>query len=136
MHKLSTVTAGTLVIAIGVLHTVVGLALGAVPLRGIAADGYVGAVESSFDRMAIFWFLAFGLALMLAGEAFRAMERSGERVPARLGWMLAAISLLGAAAIPASGFWLGLGPAALVIVRGRRPASIGAPTSVSRSSSR
>ena len=126
MRRFSSIGAGSLVVAIGVLHTVFGLALGAAPLAGIAADGYVGAVEESFDRMAIFWVLAFGFALILAGESFRAIERRGDGVPRRLGWMLAAISLAGAAAIPASGFWLGLVPAALVLARPRAASGLSA----------
>lgn len=108
---------GTLMLAIGVLHTVVGVVLGWTPLVAIASDGYVGAVERSFDRMAIFWFLGFGFVLMLAGEAVRLLEDRGEPVPPRLGWILGAVSGLGAAAIPASGFWLGLLPAGLIVWR-------------------
>jgi hypothetical protein len=113
------VTAGAIVIAIGTLHTVIGLALGASPLMDIVRGGYVGAIDGHFDRMAIAWFLFFGFALMLAGDAFRAVERSASGAPARLGWALGAISLVGATAMPVSGFWLGLIPAAMIVRRAR-----------------
>ncbi len=115
---------------IGVLHTVVGLLLGATPLAAIVSAGYVGAVDGYFDRLAIFWFLMFGAVLMLLGEAFRWMEQSPQGVPSRIGWQLGVVCLAGAAAMPVSGFWLGLIPSALIIVRaqGRRVRGGGAVT--------
>ncbi|MCU0649995.1 MAG: DUF6463 family protein [Gemmatimonadaceae bacterium] len=117
---MTVVSAGTLVIAIGVLHTIGGLLLGAQPLADILRDGYVGAVDGHFDRMAIAWFLLFGFALMLAGDAIRAIERSAQPVPPRLGYALAAIALIGAMAMPVSGFWLALIPVGMILQRARR----------------
>jgi hypothetical protein len=113
-------SAGHLIIAIGVLHTVVGLILGAGPLAAIFRDGYVGAVDGHFDRMAIAWFLLFGFVLMLAGDAVRAIEDTAATVPPRLGYALGAIALLGGTAMPVSGFWLGLIPATMIVLRARQ----------------
>jgi hypothetical protein len=114
-------TAGPIVLAIGILHTLVGLLIGASPLADIFRAGYIGAVDGHFDRMAILWFLMFGFVLMLLGEAFRGMEQSPEGVPPRLGWLLGAICIAGAAAMPVSGFWLGLIPSVIVVRARRRP---------------
>jgi hypothetical protein len=115
----SPLSAGTALIAIGVLHTAVGLALGATPVGAILRDGYVGAVEGHMDRMATAWFLLFGFVLMLAGDAIRTIEQLPAPVPPRLAYALAAIALLGGVAMPVSGFWLALIPVALILRRAR-----------------
>lgn len=106
---------GLQLVAIGLLHNVVGLFLGFAPLREILSGGVIGAVEGSFERMAIFWFLWFGWMLMLLGFALRAREP--EPAPRLLVAGLTAVVLGGALAIPASGFWLGLVPLAGMIIR-------------------
>lgn len=125
MKARHSITAGTLVVAIGVLHTAVGVLLGAAPLQAIVRGGYISAVDGHFDRMAIFWFLMFGFVLMLVGDAFRAIEHAVGVVPPRLGWMLGAVSLAGAAAMPVSGFWLALIPTALILGRARQRSHAG-----------
>jgi hypothetical protein len=113
---------GLQLVAIGVLHNVVGLLLGQEQVLAILAGGYVGAVEGAFDRMAIFWFLWFGWMLMLLGGAVRAIEP--RPVPR---WLAAGIALMvlgGGLAMPASGFWLGLIPVAgMLMTRGERQPS-------------
>jgi hypothetical protein len=110
--------AGSLVSGIAVIHLGVGLLLAQPPLRAILADGVVGAVDPHIDRMAIFWFMFFGLLLLLLGEVLRAWE-SVATPPARIGYGLGALSLAGGLLIPASGFWLALLPAVLLIHRSR-----------------
>ncbi|MEQ1571573.1 MAG: DUF6463 family protein [Myxococcota bacterium] len=101
---------GLQLVAIGVLHNLVGLVLGSEPLLALAQDGWFGQVEGSMDRVAIFWFLWFGWMLMLLGGAVRALEPG--RVPTALTAGIAAMILGGCATIPVSGFWLGLIPVA------------------------
>ena len=74
---------GTQLIAIGVLHNTVGVAMGSAPLRRMLAAGWVGTPDAAFDQMAIFWFLWFGWMLMLLGAAIRTLESRGE-VPTAL----------------------------------------------------
>lgn len=112
--------AGTFVVGMAVVHTAVGLWLGAAPLAAIFRGGYMGAVDGHFDRMTVFWFLWFGFLLLLVGGAFRRMEQSKEGIPSGLGWLFGGLCLAGAVAMPVSGFWLGLIPAAIIVVRARR----------------
>lgn len=116
------VKTGTLVSGIALIHCAVGLLLGQLPLRAIVADGVVGAVDPHFDRMAIFWYLFFGLLLLLLGEVLRLWE-SALRLPARVGYGLAALCLAGGVVMPMSGFWLGLIPAVLIVRRARQAQS-------------
>ena len=84
------------------------------------ADGWVDAVPDDAPlRMAIFWFLWFGGSLFLVGAAWRQLELTGGRIPGWHGAGLGLVALLGALAMPVSGFWLALPLAAIVMWRGR-----------------
>lgn len=117
---------GGLLVGIGVIHNLFGLAFGlgwlapasgtdgstsSAPLVDIARAGWFGAVEPDLVRMVFFWFVMTGFALMLAGLAAHTVERAGLRLPRAFAWSVAAFSVLGVALIPMSGFWLGLVPA-------------------------
>jgi hypothetical protein len=116
------IKAGSLVSGIATVHCVVGVMLAPAPLRAILTNGVVGAVDPHLDRIAIFWFMFFGVLMLLLGEALRLWERTTD-LPASIGYGFGALSLAGAIAMPVSGFWLGLVPAALIVVRSRRQAS-------------
>lgn len=113
--------AGPALVVIGAGH----LAIGAVAFRGVftgmVRDGWVDTVEGpggTVDRGRAFWFQVSGVALVLLGDAVAVRER-GVRPPTRVGWALGALALAGGAAVPRSGFWALLGPAAVLVLRGR-----------------
>lgn len=111
--------AGSWVVAIGALHTVVMFALAGDYLWGMITDGWVNAVETDAMRMAAFWSLFFGFVMIGYGIALRELEASAGG-PSRLHpWVLCVIAVAGGLALPASGFWLALGPAALLFRSGR-----------------
>lgn len=124
---------GSALFGIGVVHETLGLLAGAgvLPQPGaarrnllaeIARRGFVGAIEADPQRQILFWFLFFGFALLTLGHALDRWVTGGARLPASVGWQLVALALGGGLLIPASGFWLALGPAAWVIGRARRAA--------------
>jgi hypothetical protein len=128
-------TPGKLLLGIGALHEAVGVAagLGAIAppdgparnlFREILAAGVVGAVEADRLRTVLFWYLFFGLLLLMLGWALDRWEVRGDTLPASIGWQLVALALGGGLLIPASGFWLALVPGVLVLRRAyeRRPA--------------
>ena len=54
----------------------------------------------------IWWFISFGLLLVLLGLTFYVIESIWQRcVPACVGWLLLIVSLFSAVLVPASGFW-------------------------------
>jgi hypothetical protein len=125
------VTHGSVLIGIGVLHQVVGLAsgLGALPMPGgerrnlvveILRGGIVGAIEPDPMRMTFFWFVFFGFAVLILGGMMHRLERAGQALPASLGWQLAALALFGGLCVPVSGFWLALPVGVHLIARSRR----------------
>ncbi len=117
---MSKITAGSLTIGIGVVHQAVGVGFGRHALAAIARDGIIGAVEANHERAVVFWFLFFGFVLILFGASLHAHERAGT-APRSLGFGLLALSLAGGLAIPTSGFWLALVPAAMVIFAAPKP---------------
>lgn len=131
------VTSGALLGWIGILHNVVGVAMGLgvisleghegrAPLVEIVSAGVVNGVEPDLLRSLFFWFVFFGWLTILLGTLMSWVERRGERLPASLGYGLGALALSGGLMIPASGFWLVL-PVAWRVVR---RASTGAMTSL------
>jgi hypothetical protein len=121
-------TPGKALLLIGVLHEAVGIAagLGALPLsdglprnlfREILSAGVIGAVEADRGRAVLFWYLSFGLLLLMLGFALDRWEVRGDRLPASVGWQLVLLALAGGLLIPASGFWLALVPGIWVLRR-------------------
>ena len=111
---------GELLIATGVLHTLVGLRAFRALLTAIGRDGVVGAVARAPERRLAFWFLLFGLLTMQLGGLTRWAQRRTGTLPAFHGRALLGISGLGVLLMPRSGFWLVLPQAALALVAARR----------------
>lgn len=111
---------GTMLLATGVLHTAVGLLVYRQPVLDIVGAGRWMSVTGDRGREAAFWFLLFGVVLMMFGQFVRWALRHAGTLPASLGWSLLALGLLGVAFMPDSGFWLVLPQAWLVfrIARG------------------
>ncbi|HYF62172.1 MAG TPA: DUF6463 family protein [Herpetosiphonaceae bacterium] len=111
---------GTMLLATGMLHTAVGLWHYRQPLLAILGAGRWMSVTGDSGREAAFWFILFGVVLMMFGQFVRWALRHAGTLPASLGWSLLALGLLGVAFMPDSGFWLVLPQAwlALAIARG------------------
>lgn len=113
---------GTLLIATGLIHVVL---FGLLPEEGrrIIADvvrDVGGAIARSAERQGWFWFVMFGWLAIVCGQAVGAVERRTGAPPRSLGWQLLAISLVGIAAFPVSGFPLVVPQAILALVVSRR----------------
>ncbi len=100
---------GPLLIATGVGHALVGIALFPEPLAAIVRDGFVNAVHPRLhlDRGLAFWFMILtpvcvGLGICLS----HGVARGDEGLLRIIGWTILIIGVLGAAAIPVSGFWI------------------------------
>ncbi|MGH8931089.1 MAG: DUF6463 family protein [Egibacteraceae bacterium] len=111
--------AGQLLVALGIAHILVGIALWPGVLGDIGRGGVVGAVDPYQDRQAVFWFHMSGFLMILLGQlAHWAQERTGT-VPRFLGVGLLAFGLIGVALMPVSGFWAVL-PIAALLMRASR----------------
>lgn len=109
---------GYLLIGLGVLHTLVGLAAGWDQVKKIISYGVWNALgkQSQIHCMknigclqvnSIWWFISWGLMLILFGILCTWIEVSLKKaIPTFIAWLLLLISSICAILIPASGFWL------------------------------
>lgn len=111
---------GELWIGLGVLHFLIILLLDWNLIGEIVGDGYVNAVGSDEGRNAAFWLFFLGAPFIIMGVTLRwAVQRVGT-IPESMGWTALIFFLLGALAVPTSGFWLGVALAAYGIVVARQ----------------
>ena len=102
-----------LLILIGIIHNLFGLAIGLPYLKEIAQAGFFNAVDPYPYRMAITWFLLFGFLFMILGQ----LALSLDYIPSSIAWSLLALSLVGVILMPVSGFWLVLALAIYIIFK-------------------
>jgi hypothetical protein len=112
---------GRWLMGVGALHTLIGIAVFAAPLRDIVDAGVVGTLGPRDTlRNLAFWFLFGGVTLVMIGYLTDWIERAASGLlPAPLGWALLATAVLGATLAPASGFWLVFPPAVGILLRAR-----------------
>ena len=116
---------GPLLMATGVLDILYVFASHSRQVAAIAGDGFFNAVDpggalSTFDRETAFWHLTFGaMAVILGGLVHWTQARTGT-VPGFLGWSLLALCAVALVLVPASGFWIVLPQAVLMILVARR----------------
>lgn len=110
---------GLYLLMLGLIHMIFGLVVCWDRMCAIVTDGLVSQIESSPERAEFFWFMVTGLVLLILGYLIHWMVFTREiRPPKALGWMLLGLTVIGALAIPLSGFVLFL-PVGLVMVWGR-----------------
>ncbi len=105
---------GPWLVAVAAVHTVFAAIVFLPQWQDIVQRGVFDSVGSDPMRGAVAWFGLFGAALALLGWAIALLERSPTHASAALrplGMGVLALTLLGIALMPASGFWLALPPA-------------------------
>lgn len=106
-------------LVLGLAHISFGVVRFQEPLLQAVSSGFVGMFSTPEISRTAFWFVLFGLPLVLAGHvAVRAAE-IGDLVLLRIiGGYVFLASLLGVAAFPASPFWASLVVSALLVAAG------------------
>ena len=112
--------AARMLIAIGVLHLLLFLWFGRRVLVAVANEGLWNTIDPFRDRQMIFWALMTGVFGILLGQLALWVETHGKRLPAFLGWEIMAITVICGVLMPASGGWLFLIPAVLILIGVRR----------------
>lgn len=97
---------GEMLIATGVLHTLVGFVVYWHVLLEIGRNRFFNTVSDFGDSGAAFWFLMFGVLLMVLGDVGRQHHAATGDYPLRYGLTIAAIGLVGGLMMPTSGFWI------------------------------
>ena len=113
---------GVLLMATGCIHNGIGLFIMREPLGDMIQAGVWNAMDRQFDRAAAFWFMFSGVMVILLGYIVHwAVRRLHVTPPPALGWVLLALSVIGAMVMPVSGFWIVLPQACILIVRKDAP---------------
>ena len=111
---------GSLLMATGVGHALVGVVLFYDALAAILRDGFFNAIAPHFDREAAFWFLLFSPLCYLLGQVVnRAVEWGDTRLLAVLGGHVLAIGVVGVMLLPISGFWILIAIAVVIFATAR-----------------
>lgn len=113
------VAASWALVGLGVAHMAFGVLKYWGALRGALAAGFVGGFAEPELRRTAFWFVIFGLPLLLAGHlAVRAAGRGDAEVLDIIGSDVLATSVIGSAAFPKSPFPAALAVSVMLILSG------------------
>lgn len=108
---------GRWVVAVAVLHAVIGLMAFAPVLQAMMGDGLWNSVGVDVTRALAMWFLLGGGFMLVCGLAIDACERSAQAPSLRsTGWGLLVVTLVTIALVPTSGAWLLLPPAIAMVL--------------------
>ncbi|MGF1504896.1 MAG: DUF6463 family protein [Anaerolineae bacterium] len=108
---------GYVLFAIGIVHQIVGLLIYGPVLLTILEAGIVNTIVPPYwDRNAAFWFFVTGFFLMKYGLLAQWLLEHHGAVPRFSGGGLLALCVVGVVMMPASGFWLLLPVAALLLL--------------------
>ena len=106
-------------VALGLAHISFGVIKFQAPLLQAVSSGFVGMFSTPEISRTAFWFVLFGLPLVLAGHVAVRAARIGDLVLLKIiGGYVFVASLLGVAAFPASPFWASLVVSALLVASG------------------
>lgn len=109
---------GRWLMAVAMLHTVVGVIMGQAAFAALWRRGLVNSVGTDALTGVVVWFLLCGAVLALLGMALDQMEKAGRIGGARaLGIGLMLVTLAGVVLMPVSGFWLVFPPAIALLRR-------------------
>jgi hypothetical protein len=108
---------GIFLIATGILHTAVALAMGKESFVKIAQNGFFNTVaDNDIESGLSFWFLVCGIIILLFGQVLHFyIKKLQQPAPKSFGYSLLIFSIVGCCIVPFSGFWLFL-PQALLII--------------------
>jgi uncharacterized membrane protein len=108
---------GIFLLATGILHSIVGIVMCKDDLWAIIKGGLFNTVkEDDFSRQIAFWFLVCGVIIIILGHVLHYyIKKTQKPAPILLGYYLLGLSVIGCIIIPASGFWLFI-PQALIIL--------------------
>jgi hypothetical protein len=111
---------GIFLIATGILHAIVAVALGKEAFLKIIRDGLYNATSLDYERAFAVWFFMCGIFIILLGQVLHHyIKKEQKPAPLSFGYSLLIFTIFGCVVEPGSGFWLFL-PQALIIIFANR----------------
>jgi len=112
---------GVLLVATGILHTVVAIALFKDYLWSIIKNLLSGTLQSdNLSQGLAFWFFVLGFFVIILGQVLHYyIKKEQQPAPKLLGYWLLGLGIIGGIIVPVSGFWLFI-PQALIILFAKR----------------
>ncbi|MCL2325029.1 MAG: DUF6463 family protein [Proteobacteria bacterium] len=107
---------GIFLVATGILHTIVAIALGKEAFLKIIQDGLYNVASLDYTRAFAIWFFICGIFIILLGQVLHHyIKKEQKPAPLSFGYSLLIFTIFGCVVEPGSGFWLFL-PQALIII--------------------
>lgn len=108
--------AAWLVVALGVIHCLLGLVRFRRPIAAALGEGLVGRFAGVPERRLAFWFIIFGPLLLMSGHVAVMAATEGNMALLRVvGLYLLAVSVAGTVALPKSPFSVTIFLAAFIV---------------------
>lgn len=105
-----------MVVALGVIHCLLGLTVFRKPIASAVGDGLVGKFAGVPERRLAFWFTIFGPLLLMSGHVAVLAAIDGNMALLRVvGLYLLAVSVIGTVALPKSPFSVAIFLAAFLV---------------------
>lgn len=112
---------GVLLIATGILHTIVAILLGKDIYWEMIQDGFVNSTNDDFTRGFALWFLVCGVFIIIFGRTLHYyIRREQKPAPLFLGYSILILAIIGGLIEPVSGFWLFVPQALIIIIANRK----------------
>lgn len=96
---------GVWIVVVSILHTIFALLSVGGVYKKMLSDGLIGSVNNLESGLAA-WFFLFGILMFVLGLMIYFYEKQALQIPKSIAFTLLGLTVLGAAIMPASGFWL------------------------------
>ena len=112
---------GIFLIATGILHTIVSIALGYEAHLEIITDRSIDVTSTDTWHSFAFWFFICGIFIIFLGQVLHYyIKREQKPAPLSFGYGLLILTIFGCIIAPISGFWLFLPQALIIIVANKK----------------
>jgi hypothetical protein len=112
---------GIFLIATGIIHTAVAIALGKDVFLTIIRDGLYNVTSLDYPREFAIWFFVCGIFIILLGQVLHIyIKKEQKPAPLSFGYSLLVFTIFGCIVEPGSGFWLFLPQALIIIVANKK----------------
>lgn len=108
---------GKYIVAVGVIHSSLGLVAFGSTFEQLIQAGFFNTINGEPELEFPFWFVVTGIFWIVLGLLINYIENESIPLPPFLGWVLMSLTIIGVAMMPLSGWWLFFVPSIALIRR-------------------